>query len=508
MDFTEAYDDTCSQVGFAARSGNIELLRSLLSSGKDYCVHDNRGWYPIHEAAEAGNVESITELLQVAANNDDNILDIWPVPFNKTTGTPLEIAVRNGHLAAVEVLLPLYRTAVADPSNILTEAVCYPSVLAVLIEAYPLSINTCSSLFSEPPLHRAVSCVQLESIKMLLENGADKEGSDIFGRKPLHMAASLVNSKSIDVLLKLLDAGCNINSCDKDGCTPLYIAAQSNLLESAELLLSNGADAHIPCVFLNDEQHKHFKVAPISAAAEKGFDKMLRLLINSTDCNLLGKDHITSPVLSAIIGEQPGCLEVLLKSGYLTSGLLPGSNENKMSKSFKYGDLVLENLLPWDFSSTNDHLCRVIALLLQHRVKFTSAFVQGPAFNVLISSETKTSYEVLQVMLVYGLVEFCFTKLPTSIQLASMFDENILTSSLPSVVQSKLAMFFSFVPNFHISFTSGYPYITLQDPTLQQLCCWKIRQLFQCNHRPIIQLNDLPIPKKVINQVLFRYKYS
>ena len=39
MDFHEAYTDTCSSVGIAARLGKLNALKKLLSEGKAFRTH-------------------------------------------------------------------------------------------------------------------------------------------------------------------------------------------------------------------------------------------------------------------------------------------------------------------------------------------------------------------------------------------------------------------------------------------------------------------------------------
>lgn len=69
MDFTEAYSDTCSTVGLAAREGNVKVLRKLLKKGRSVDVADNRGWMPIHEAAYHNSVECLRMLIHAGKVN-------------------------------------------------------------------------------------------------------------------------------------------------------------------------------------------------------------------------------------------------------------------------------------------------------------------------------------------------------------------------------------------------------------------------------------------------------
>ena len=70
MDFTEAYADTCSTVGLAAREGNVKILRKLLKKGRSVDVADNRGWMPIHEAAYHNAVECLQMLIHTGKVNE------------------------------------------------------------------------------------------------------------------------------------------------------------------------------------------------------------------------------------------------------------------------------------------------------------------------------------------------------------------------------------------------------------------------------------------------------
>lgn len=64
MDFTESYISRCSSVGLACRVGDCESLRRLLEGGAPPDVHDNRGWYPVHEAAYGLHADCLSLLVR------------------------------------------------------------------------------------------------------------------------------------------------------------------------------------------------------------------------------------------------------------------------------------------------------------------------------------------------------------------------------------------------------------------------------------------------------------
>lgn len=85
MDFSEAYSDTCSTVGLAAREGNVQVLRKLLKKGRSVDVADNRGWMPIHEAAYHNSIECLRMLINAGKVNSrwgkvdlqDGLINQW-----------------------------------------------------------------------------------------------------------------------------------------------------------------------------------------------------------------------------------------------------------------------------------------------------------------------------------------------------------------------------------------------------------------------------------------------
>lgn len=90
MNFTEAWSDTCSTVGVAARTGNLTELLHLIENGRPVDVHDNRGWRPLHEAAAAGgSLEVLDVLLKQSKCFDPYLFSRW----NKKKGLDNEHSV-------------------------------------------------------------------------------------------------------------------------------------------------------------------------------------------------------------------------------------------------------------------------------------------------------------------------------------------------------------------------------------------------------------------------------
>ncbi|HEU5348241.1 MAG TPA: ankyrin repeat domain-containing protein [Ktedonobacterales bacterium] len=93
------------------------------------------------------------------------------------------------------------------------------------------------------PLHLAAHFGHTNTVRWLLEAGADvhaRSRNDL-ANQPLHAAAA--GQAPVELLTLLLDAGADINARQRGGFTPLQATAQNGNLAATELLLAHGADA-------------------------------------------------------------------------------------------------------------------------------------------------------------------------------------------------------------------------------------------------------------------------
>lgn len=304
MDFTEAYSDTCSAVGVAAREGDVKLLRKLIKKGRSVNVYDNRGWIPIHEAAFHNSYKCLSVLIETAESSS--------VLSSKTFEgkTALHLAASHGSLRSTEILLK----AGANINEVTNEKET-PLFLAVeggyidvvkLLVMQGANLNGSHSWCGWNSLHQAAFRGFSDIMKVLLVNGADRESQDDFGITPLFVAAQYGKAECLKMLAEY---GANVNCQASDDATPLFIAAQEGHLECVELLLSNGADPNLYC----DVQDWQL---PIHAAAQMGRTNILELLIPLTDrIGDTGEEKV-SPVYSAVNGGHKECLKMLLREGY------------------------------------------------------------------------------------------------------------------------------------------------------------------------------------------------
>jgi ankyrin repeat protein len=85
-------------------------------------------------------------------------------------------------------------------------------------------------------LHLALSKGNGDTVKLLVQHGADVNAQDERHSTPLHLAASSHLALQGNVVHLLLSHGANAGAKDDRGRTPFQIASSEGLSEIAELL--------------------------------------------------------------------------------------------------------------------------------------------------------------------------------------------------------------------------------------------------------------------------------
>jgi ankyrin repeat protein len=198
------------------------------------------------------------------------------------------------------------------------------SVLRMLRQwGYPVQLRTPGTNVASP-LHEAIGRLDVNAVRLLVQNCADVQASDRQGRTPLQLAAA---SDSVVIAGLLIEAEAKVDA-GTDGRTPLDVAAEHDAAEVAKLLLSRGAvvargrGRTTPLV--TAVQHGSTKVAallisagaeinasdgftaPLHVAAARRDPRMIELLIaNHADVNAVSSYHRDTPLAAAILGERP-----------------------------------------------------------------------------------------------------------------------------------------------------------------------------------------------------------
>ncbi|CAN6352275.1 unnamed protein product [Urochloa humidicola] len=172
----------------------VPVLRYLIDRGGDPAAPDNKGYTPLHNAAEFGHLEAVRLLLSKGVPVD---------PINRR-GTPLHLAAAMDHDEVVKILLERG----ADPNRVVNDVLS------------PLMMACCGH--------------SLKCMKLLVEAGADVNFKSPSGRSVLFQA---VDDGITDIVKFLLEAGADPNVDDGEGKIPIMIAAAREQRELVKLLL-------------------------------------------------------------------------------------------------------------------------------------------------------------------------------------------------------------------------------------------------------------------------------
>ncbi|KAK6344780.1 Palmitoyltransferase zdhhc13, variant 2 [Orbilia javanica] len=163
---------------------------------------------------------------------------------------PIHLAVLNNNLDLVKLLLEKGASILSVTTKwkltVLHIASLTPNVgcemMRFLIESgVPVDgiagpESGCRSL----PLHLACSARENTKVEFLLQNRASVNAKDVYGASPLGVAA--ISAGTSIHIKSLVDAGALVGDSDKEGDTPLHIAAAKLNIDGIRILLECGAN--------------------------------------------------------------------------------------------------------------------------------------------------------------------------------------------------------------------------------------------------------------------------
>ena len=252
----------------AAQSGNVPMVQLLMGHGAEISAENHLGEQPIHLAAKSGLIEVLTILIEggavldysdsggrqplhCAAESSDQPsvidflvgmgADLNARRTNISKERPLDIACRRGLLENIRILLEL-----GAEVNGSCKYGSLPAFEALMKggNGSPPQIPVTGTV-----LHILMSALpqeieKLEVItKLLFEHGVDVDAQDENGDTVLHLIAGQTSSSLCTRHLAkvLLVHGVNLDIINKAGFTPLYLASNGYESEIFKLLIRFGA---------------------------------------------------------------------------------------------------------------------------------------------------------------------------------------------------------------------------------------------------------------------------
>lgn len=286
---TEKEKNTLTRL--AAKFGKTELISYLIDECQaDLYVANSNCHYPIHIAVLHGQTEVISLLVNkyhadINIRTPDNTK--WPL---------VAMAAYSGQLDTLKLLIQLganIKATDSDGNSALHDASIkgQTEIIRFLTDYLDINIKNESN---KTPLAAACSAGKLESVKMLIDLGAQHNYYSKNGLFPIHHAAKSGQPEIIRYLVKNAKVNPNLKTISLYQNTPILVASQFGELECLKELIYLKADLNI-----TDVEGRH----AIHDAAEFNQIPIIKYLLKNhqVDINLTTQNGLTTPLYYAAL---------------------------------------------------------------------------------------------------------------------------------------------------------------------------------------------------------------
>jgi ankyrin repeat protein len=282
LDIRTSKGDTALHI--AAKNDAIRCLKHLLDAGAEVDAQNYNNFTVLHMAASAGRTEAVKLLIDAGA--DPNI--VTPNSHNA-----LELAIMAQRKPVVEFLATHSRMNLTAGAPVSFAALTGSlDLLEILLDA-GAPINDPYGESQVTPLHMAASYNKGVALRFLVMRGAQVEAVDAFYNTPLIRAAF---TNSLDSAETLVSLGANLEHQNERGDTAMHIAVDSSIPNRkvnpklVDMLLKAGANLDIA-------NNKGF--TPLhTAVALDSQDMVARLVSFGADIDALNNDGLTASELA------------------------------------------------------------------------------------------------------------------------------------------------------------------------------------------------------------------
>lgn len=238
----------------SAVRGQTQLVQILLDAGAKVDSLNEEHETPLFAAAMAGHANVVEMLLKAGAQVNHQGRGIHGA-------TALDHAARNGHKQVVALLLDHGADANGERAlerSIESSAATGEFSTARLLLDRGADPNRGYAMFS------AAAHAPVELLRRMLELGGDPNGQAFYGDVLARAADNLDNTKL------LVEHGADVNGSLQNGYRPLHRAAEIGNVQTVEFLISQGADVNVV---------KSDGARPVDLAVARGHTAVVALLL-------------------------------------------------------------------------------------------------------------------------------------------------------------------------------------------------------------------------------------
>jgi ankyrin repeat protein len=215
-------DENMEKLHCAARRGQADLVRRLVTSGVDPSIENKFGCTALHLACKFGQVGATRELVKTAKD----LSGLWHGQ------RPLHLAAKRGNAEVLALLIDAAREQGKDVAGFVNECDEY--------ETFEFAGQN-KHVQGQTALHYCVGERNDEVIKVLLALGASPTAKDKNGETPLMRCIEYNLTAEFNLLLSIPNLRLDIS--DRQGRTHLHWALARNRPEMAKRLLEAGHEA-------------------------------------------------------------------------------------------------------------------------------------------------------------------------------------------------------------------------------------------------------------------------
>ena len=296
----------------AIENNDTNSVSSILQTSTNININilDEEGYTPLHRAVLSENKDIVLDLLKYTNINIDSKLDMKVSVNGWYLGgaSPLMLASFLGNNEIVNILIENNADLKAKDSIDggvaihLAAANGKNDVITSLLKKDDTIINIKDDK-GNTPLHWASMKDKVDTMKLLIDNGADIEAVDVDNWTALHYAAAFA---SLDAVNVLLEAGANKEAKTKDDSVAAYYARTEEImkvlaLENSDNLSSKNVNEAIDSTPALTDSQEEPQTEEINLT-----DKQLELLVAISNNDIIAVNNLLKENVSANFKYEEG----------------------------------------------------------------------------------------------------------------------------------------------------------------------------------------------------------